>query len=246
MRWGSERVARGALAGGALRRSGRRCRRRCVAARPRAARRPRTRRYGRIDGDLTLVGGAGAVRRPARPARRGRAAPPLPRDRRPLRDVRGRAALRLARPSRGASSRRGSSSGRSFSFRWLDGHETSGARLDLVVDSIGLELGAAFQQPTAAPSRRGRAPRWGSRSSSPSSPSATGPWLGVPRRRALERRARWREAPTGSPDDRSLYLSITAAWHQVVLSHAVDVGDGPADGRPARLPFFFSPCRTIM
>src|SRR5581483_9916003 len=34
-----------------------------------------------------------------------------------------------------------------FLYRWLKGHETSRAALDLFLDSIGIELGAAFQQP---------------------------------------------------------------------------------------------------
>jgi hypothetical protein len=45
---------------------------------------------------------------------------------------------------------------------------------------------------------------------------------------------RWSDAalaggPTDSADDRSFYLSLTLAWHQVVLSSAVDVGDRPRD-----------------
>src|ERR1019366_6992085 len=68
--------------------------------------------YGRLQGDLTLVAGLGAVA--AEPTRVLAAGLEL----RPL-----------------------------FLFRWLTGRETQRARVDLVVDSLGLELGAVFTQP---------------------------------------------------------------------------------------------------
>ncbi|MGH7435449.1 MAG: hypothetical protein ACRENE_07225 [Polyangiaceae bacterium] len=115
-----------------------------------------------------------------------------------------------------------------FLFRWLKGHETSRAALDLMLDSIGLELGAFFEQPagTSFESRPGL--QLGLMLEFPLFARATGPWA------AVHGGVRWSDAalaggPTDSPDDRSLYLSITLAWHQVVLSSAVDVGDRPAD-----------------
>ena len=115
-----------------------------------------------------------------------------------------------------------------FLFRWLKGHETSRAALDLMLDSIGLELGAFFEQPagTSFESRPGL--QLGLMLEFPLLARATGPWA------AVHGGVRWSDSalaggPTDSPDDRSLYLSITLAWHQVVLSGAVDVGDRPAD-----------------
>ena len=53
---------------------------------------------------------------------------------------------------------------------------------------------------------------------------ASGPWVG------LHGGVRWSEAAlaTGNAataDDREGFLSITLAWHQVVVAHVVDVGD---------------------
>jgi hypothetical protein len=115
-----------------------------------------------------------------------------------------------------------------FLGRWLDGHETSGARLDLLVDSIGIELGAAFQQPSGGAFSSRPAAQVGLAIELPIFASATGPWIG------LHGGMRWSDAAlagssTGGPDDRSPYLAVTAAWHQVVLVHAVDVGDRPPD-----------------
>ena len=54
--------------------------------------------------------------------------------------------------------------------------------------------------------------------------SATGPWIG------LHGGVRWSDAamsgePLVGPSDRALFLSITLAWHQLFLAHAVDAGD---------------------
>ena len=182
--------------------------------------------YGRVAGDLTLVGGVGAVL--GQYGARGEVEARLryfetaglfvsyeegPAFASPADPLRILATGLEVRPL--------------FLFRWLDGHETSGARLDLLVDSIGLELGAAFQQPEGASFGSKPAAQAGLAIELPVFASATGPWLG------LHGGVRWSDralagVSTSGRDDQVLYLSITAAWHQVVLSRAVDVGDGPA------------------
>jgi hypothetical protein len=111
-----------------------------------------------------------------------------------------------------------------FLLRWLEGLETRRARLDLALDSIGLELGAVFSQPSGA--------AFGSRSGAqigfgvelPIAANATGAWIGV------HGGLRWSDSALASgtarsADDREAYLAVTLAWHQVVKAHVVDVGD---------------------
>jgi hypothetical protein len=180
--------------------------------------------YGRVQGDLAVVVGAGAT-----VADRG---------------PRGEAELRLryletaglfasyedgvmlgskAEPQRVLAA--GLELRPLFLFRWLKGHETSRAMLDLLVDSIGLELGAAFQQPYGTSFESRPALQLGLMLEVPLFAKASGPWL------AFHGGVRWSDnaisgGTIAGPDDRSFYLSITLAWHQVVLSHAIDVGDG--------------------
>lgn len=177
--------------------------------------------YGRARGDVTLVAGAGAV-----------VAQPGPRGEVELRvrylEVAGLFASYEDALGSAAEPRRVFATGLEvrplFLFRWLDDREASEARLDLVVDSIGLELGAAFEQPYGAAFSSRPGAQVGLMIELPVLASATGPWIG------LHAGVRWSDAAlaggsTDSPDDRALYLSITAAWHQVVLTHAIDVGD---------------------
>jgi hypothetical protein len=183
--------------------------------------------YGRIQGDLTAVVGAGAT-----VADRG---------------VRGEAELRVRyletaglfasyedAPLLGSAAepRRVFATGLEvrplFLFRWLKGREASRAMLDLVLDSLGLELGAAFQQPAGTSFVSRPALQFGLMAEVPLFARATGAWL------AVHGGVRWSDdalsgGPIAGPDDRSFYLSVTLAWHQVVLTHAIDVGDGPAE-----------------
>jgi hypothetical protein len=71
----------------------------------------------------------------------------------------------------------------------------------------GLEVGLGFELPVFA--------------------DATGPWVGV--RGGL----RWSNEALAngaaeSADERSAYLAITLAWHQLVMAHVVDAGDESA------------------
>jgi hypothetical protein len=111
-----------------------------------------------------------------------------------------------------------------FFYRWLTGLETRRAGLDLVVDSFGLELGAFFLQPQGGDFASRRGAQVGLGLEFPLLGHATGPWIGV--HAAL----RWSEealAWGAARDDldRSAFVAVTLAWHQVLLAHIVDAGD---------------------
>jgi hypothetical protein len=111
-----------------------------------------------------------------------------------------------------------------FLFRWLQGHETQHAWLDLAIDSFGIELGVVGQQPAGTAFASQAAAQFGLAFEVPVIGKGTGPWLGV------HGGIRWSEAALASgdartTDDRAAYLTITLAWHQVVVAHVVDVGD---------------------
>jgi hypothetical protein len=182
--------------------------------------------YGRVGGDVTLVAGVGVV-----------AADGGPRGEAELRarylQTAGLFASYEDAPLLGSSAepRRVFAAGLEvrplFLFRWLDGHQTSNAWFDLVVDSLGLELGATFEQPSGASFASRPGAQVGLGVEVPVLATATGPWIG------LHGGIRWSDSALAGgaingPDDRSLYLSITLAWHQVILLGVVDVGDGPA------------------
>jgi hypothetical protein len=179
--------------------------------------------YGRLQGDLTLVAGLGGVA-----AARG---------------PRGEGELRVrylesvgvfgsyedgAVFSSGAEPRRLVAAGAEvrpfFLGRWLTGREARRARLDLVLDSIGLELAAVWSQPAGSPFGHDVGMQAGLAVEVPIVGEATGPWLGI------HGGLRWSEQELGSgrvadADERGAYLTITLAWHQVVVAHVVDVGD---------------------
>ncbi len=111
-----------------------------------------------------------------------------------------------------------------FLYRWLQGHEVRVARFDLAIDSIGLDLGALIEEPRdgAFGSRAGLEVGLGLEL--PVFARATGPWIAV--RGAL----RWSEAAMGAgvgegPEDREAVLAVTLAWHQIVGTHVVDIRD---------------------
>jgi hypothetical protein len=111
-----------------------------------------------------------------------------------------------------------------FLARWLSGGESGNARTDLLVDSIGLEFGAVFAQPIGEQfvTRPGVQASLGLEI--PLMARASGLFLGV------HGGVRWGdEALSGGsldgPNDRSLFLSLTLAWHQFVGTHVVDAHD---------------------
>jgi len=179
--------------------------------------------YGRVEGDLTLAVGLGGALTP--------------------RGVRGAGELRLRyMDSAGiyasyedSSVFRAATESRDvvcagievrplFFYRWLRGRETQWPRLDLLIDSIGLELGAVFAQPagTAFGSQPGLEAALGVEM--PILDRAMGPWV------ALHGGLRWSDAELASrivrdANDRSAFLLVTLAWHLIEASHMVDLGD---------------------
>jgi hypothetical protein len=113
-----------------------------------------------------------------------------------------------------------------FLFRWLEGYEGKRPWVDLALDSIGLELGALLEQPTGADFASRRGIEVGLGVELPLAARATGLWIRV--RGGL----RWSERALASgvvdgADDRQAVIAITLAWHQIVQAHMVDVGDRP-------------------
>ncbi len=179
--------------------------------------------HGRIDGDLVVVAGLGATVAPG--------------------GVRGEGELRLryldtagafvtyeegalfagsAQPQRVLTS--GAELRPLFLARWLTGHETRSARLDLALDSLGLELGAVFSQHAGGAFASDLGVELGLGLEIPFFEGATGPWLG------LHGGIRWSDAALASgvlhdATDRAGFLVVTLAWHQLVMAHLVDVGD---------------------
>jgi hypothetical protein len=113
-----------------------------------------------------------------------------------------------------------------FLARWLTGREIQRARVDLVLDSVGLELGAALAQPAGASFASRPGVQAGLGLEIPFLHEATGPWIG------LHAGVRWSEEALASgrvrdATDRGLFVAVTLAWHQVILTHLVDAGDRP-------------------
>jgi len=111
-----------------------------------------------------------------------------------------------------------------FLSRWLSGREWSLARLDLFVDSVGLEIGAFVAEPVGASFVASPGFQASLGLEFPILPAANGPWIG------LHGGARWSDeaiegAPVSSAFDRSLFLALTVAYHQVLGAHLVDVRD---------------------
>ncbi len=177
--------------------------------------------YGRVDGDVSLVFGLGATIAPRAP--------------RPAADFRLRyldtlGAFATYEESFGIDTepRRllafGAELRPLFLGRWLQGYELGSARADLLLDSLGLEIGAFFAQPKDRTFGDVRGLQAGIGVEVPLMERAEGPWVG------FHGGARWSDdvfegAPVGSPADRSLYLTITLSWHVYVGAHVVDVGD---------------------
>jgi hypothetical protein len=194
--------------------------------------------YGRVDGDLGFVGGAGV----AVGARTPRAALDL---RLRYLDTAGvfityedgsifSSAETRADPRRVLAG--GIEIRPLFLARWLRGRETGVGHLDLAIDSLGLELGAFTSQPDGASSLAERPGlQLGMGLELPVLAQASGPWIG------LHPGVRWSDAALGGdpvrvPSDRALYLAITLSWHQLFGAHVVDVHDRAAPPSSAASP----------
>jgi hypothetical protein len=107
-----------------------------------------------------------------------------------------------------------------FLFRWLKGREEQRARLDLTLDSIGLELGTTFEQPAGGGFASRSGFEVGVGIELPILERASGPWIGI---RGV---VRWSQDAMASgivrgEDDRQATLAITLAWHQILAAHLV-------------------------
>lgn len=178
--------------------------------------------YGRIDGDLAVVLGAGATFGPR--------APRATIDAR-FRYLQTAGLFATYEDALGGSSqpKRVFATGVElrplFLARWLQGWELGEPRADLTIDSFALELGAVFSEP------EGRA--FGSRPGLqagigvevPIFPRASGLFLG------FHGGARWSDralsgaaAPTDA-QERALYLSVTVSWQQIFGAQIAGLGD---------------------
>lgn len=177
---------------------------------------------GRIDGDVAFVLGAGAAIAPRAPRLEGEI-------RIRYLDSAGSFVTYEDAAGIGSDPKRVLAAGLElrpvFLARWLSGLETPRARIDLIADSFGLELGLFVSQPSGDPAWRSGF-QAGLGLEVPILPKATGPWLGV------HGGLRWSQTAAaagivGDADDRAGYVVITVAWHQVVAAHLVDLGDRP-------------------
>ena len=179
--------------------------------------------YGRIDGDMSVVVGLGATVAPRGP----RASSDL---RLRYLDTAGVYATFEDATLLGSGSepRRVVAFGIElrplFLARWLNGKELGSPRVDLAIDSIGLEIGPYFSQPEGAAFASKPGLQVGFGLELPILPRASGLWFGI------HGGVRWSDsalsgAALEGPSDRATFLSLTVAWHQFFGAHAVDVGD---------------------
>lgn len=124
-----------------------------------------------------------------------------------------------------------------FLARWATGRELGRAYLDLLIDSLAIEIGPVFAQPEGA--RFGARPglQMGLGFELPFSTVASGPFL------ALHGGGRWSDAalaggPLDGPSDRALFLMIAVGWQQLFGADLVEAADrklfSPRDGARSR------------
>ena len=111
-----------------------------------------------------------------------------------------------------------------FLARWVTGADLGITWPDLVIDSLGLEAGACFEQPLGADfaSRPGLQLSLGLEL--PLLSKVNGPWIG------LHGGGRWSDAVlmaggTTMRGDSEAFLSVTLAWHHLFATHLVDLND---------------------
>ena len=111
-----------------------------------------------------------------------------------------------------------------FPIRFFKNMESKQRFFELVLDSIGLELGTVWAVREGNATRR---PGWllGLGVEVPIVAAATGPWL------RFATSVRWSPerldgvAAADDPGGRAVIFSLGLAWHQVFGAHAVDAGD---------------------
>lgn len=112
-----------------------------------------------------------------------------------------------------------------FLGRYAKNMEQGPARLDLLLDSIAIDVGAFWHAPKDMPFETYPGLEVGLGLSLPILAQADGPVVTV--RGALRWRAADLSAATATGDiiDRGAHLAITLAWHQIIRAHIVDAGD---------------------
>ncbi len=178
--------------------------------------------YGRLDGDLALGVGLGATFGPTSP--RGEVELRL----RYLETAGIFAAYEDGFSESASDPRRVVAAGLElrpmFLGRWLTGTELALPRVDLLLDSLGFEVGFFFEQPALAGFSERPGLQAGIGLELPILARAEGPWIGV------HGGARWSDAELwgaagNDAGDRSLYLTVTIAYHHTFSAHLVDAGD---------------------
>jgi hypothetical protein len=113
-----------------------------------------------------------------------------------------------------------------FLGRWLLNMESGRPYADLILDSIGLDLGLLMVQPKGGSMSGLPGLQVGLSAEVPIFPRASGPWVRVHGGMRFDEStvvygtnaATWGHAP---------FLTITLGWHQVLATHIVDIGDTP-------------------
>jgi len=178
--------------------------------------------YGRVQGDLTLVGGVGAVVAEGGVRGEGEARVRYLESAGLFVAYEEGFGVAATEPARLLAA--GLEVRPFFLYRWLRGLETRRARFDLMVDSLGIELGATVAQPVGETFASRDGVQVGLGVELPLSLAATGLWIG------LHGGIRWSDAwladgVARDAGDRAAFVALTLAWHQVVVAHVVDTGD---------------------
>jgi hypothetical protein len=178
--------------------------------------------YGRLEGDLDLRAGAGASFASGGPSFAAMAA--INNHETAGVYVRYADAAGSSAPSTRRSIATGIHIQPFFLARYATNGEHGPARLDLLVDSFAVELGAAWQAQEQATFDPEPGLEVGLTLAAPFFARASGPFLEVTG--ALRWRGGDLRGPAGEDAvDRGAFLSLTLAWHQVVPVHLVDFGD---------------------
>jgi hypothetical protein len=109
-----------------------------------------------------------------------------------------------------------------FLGRWATGREIGSPYADLIIDSLALELGAAFVQPDGA--RLGPGLQAGLGLELPVFPRASGPFVSVHGGVRFSETA-LSGGPLAGASDRAMYLSVVVGFQQLFGGRVVDLGD---------------------
>ena len=116
-----------------------------------------------------------------------------------------------------------------FLARWGTNHEIgTRPRVDLIIDSIALEVGALFSEPAGTKFLGRRGLQAGIGVAFLFFDRGTGPFV------AMHGGCRWSDnalggGPIEGPGDRALFLTLEVSWQQLFGGHIVDLGDRRQD-----------------